>query len=126
MSGMQGMKHRDRYVALVDLCRRAGARTYRIEHTEEANGPVVWVAIAETRWPTRPIEFAAGLSPVDATYGLAANLVDGGTCVHCTRLSGLEALDADVDTEPFDGPVPICWYRFDPELRTYRRECEGD
>jgi ribosomal protein S12 methylthiotransferase accessory factor YcaO len=121
-----GVHRTERYVALVDMVRRCGARTYRIEHTVEENGPVIWVAVAETRWEKRPVVFGAGLDPVRATYALAAELVDGGTCAHCARISGIEALDADVDTEPFSGPVPICWYRFDPELRTYRRECEGD
>lgn len=126
MSALDGLHGHERYIALVDLCRRAGARTYRIEHTEESNGPVIWVAVAETRWPATPVVFAAGLTPVTATYGLAENLVDGNTCFHCKGISGLEALDADVDVEPPEMPIRICWYRWDPELRVYRRECEGD
>lgn len=124
-----------KYLALVDLIRRTGPIRYRIEHTDEANGPVGWVAIATYRGADRKEHHMAGggMSPVAATHALAETVVDGGRCVHCGRFSAVEALDTplDLDLGPVHGgsalgSIDPCWYRYDPELKTYRRSCEGD
>jgi hypothetical protein len=47
-------------------------------------------------------------------------LVDGAMCAHCGKPTGLEpTLLVDM---PF--PEHICWYQYDPELKTFRRGCE--
>ncbi len=124
-----------RYLALVKLIERTGAVTYRIEHTEPANGVVMWIAISEHGRPTSPLiaSAGAGASPLSATYELVSKLVDAGTCAHCGRASAVESLDTPLDvtllgfTDHQSGTVvDLCWYRYDPELRTYRRSCEGD
>lgn len=118
----------DRLPPLVALIGRTGAKDYRIEYTDEANGPVVWVAVVtfKQHGSSRPaIVCAADVDPTRATYELAAKLVDGGTCRHCRRLSAVERLDAPIGEDPVLADA-LCWYQWDPELRTYRRSCEGD
>jgi hypothetical protein len=82
--------------------------------------PVVWMAVAiydDERW-----ECAAARHPLKALFRLCEQVILGGTCTHCHRPTGFEE-------EPDGGPMPfdqsICWYRYDPELVTFRRACEG-
>jgi hypothetical protein len=62
---------------------------------------------------------AAPVRPTRSALRLIECLVDGGTCTHCKRPS---ALNAD-DHETFLDKA-LCWYLYDPELRTFRRSCE--
>jgi hypothetical protein len=132
---------KDRYLALVKLIERTGAASYRIEHTDPANGVVMWIAISEHQaqrprgesGAKRVPSAGAGQTPLVATYELASRLVDGGTCAHCARTSGIESLDTPLAVElrgftdhQSGAVVDLCWYRYDPELKTYRRSCEGD
>jgi hypothetical protein len=103
--------------ALVDLIGRTGATSYRVEHTDPDNGPVVWVAVTEHG---DMVSCAAAVTPEGATHGLAALLIDGGACAHCfcpTALGGLRLAG-----EEFRGGR--CWQAFDPVSRRYVRDCE--
>lgn len=111
-----------RTLALIDLLRRCGSSTFRIEHTDEDNPPIVWVAVAEFAWMGDGVfEAAAAPDPYRAVYRLAEQCVDGGTCAHCRRPTGV--------LDEFDDPTQrmpgVCWYVYDPELDTMRRGCEG-
>jgi len=124
-----------RYLALIDLIGRTGASDYRIEYTDPDNGVVMWIAIAQHHQRNgKPIPSAgAGATPLQATHVLAELLIDDGTCTHCGRATVLEDFCSKVgDRVGFtalvsgDVEVQFCWYQFDPELRTYRRSCEGE
>ena len=129
-----------RFVAVVDLIRRTGSDYFEIRycdgHDEDAGKPpVVWIALAH--WPAmelessegerdhRPEHFeaAGGLSPWHAVFRLCEAVVDGGTCQHCSRPTGVDDQPADAVLQA--SSAFICWYRFDPELKTFRRSCEG-
>lgn len=109
-----------RTVALVGLVGRCGATSFRIEHTDPDNGPVVWVAVAELGFLGGAVEAAAAADPYRAVVRLAEQLIDGGTCRHCGAVTGV--LDEfDDPTQQLSG---VCWYVYDPELDTFRRGCE--
>lgn len=121
-----------RFAAAADLLGRSGADHFEIRycdgHDEDAGKPpVVWIAIAH--WPERPglipdhYELTAGLSPWRAVFRLCEATMDGGTCVHCGRPSMVDDKPAD-DVLRAIGEV-VCAYRYDPELKTFRRDCEG-
>ncbi len=104
-------------LAAVGLIARCGSKALQIRYSDDEQ-PVVWFAVAtfaKNRWET-----AAGDSPTTAIIRLTEQLIDGGQCTHCRRGTGLW-----LDLEP---PLitSVCWYVYDPELKTYRRSCEGD
>ena len=105
--------------ALVKLLERTGADEFQIRYCDE-EVPVVWIAAARWRgtW-----QAAGALEPYRAVLRLAESVMDGGTCRHCHRPTAVDDLPADVMLAATD-PV-ICWYRYDPELSTFRRQCEG-
>lgn len=123
-----------RFVAAVDLVRRTGAQEFMIRYCEEDN-PVVWMALAmHIVQQGRPVprsqegkevwSVGAGFAPTQALFALCDVLIDGGTCQHCGRPTGFVAdMDQQVDEEL--GSPFVCWYRWDPELATFRRKCEG-
>lgn len=117
-----------RFIAGVALLERTGARDFRIGWSDEGDGPpVVWYACATwRRIPGRPkigngAEAAGALDPINAVLRLCEQVVDGGECAHCHQLTIF-----DPDPEP-DPPLDAmgCVYRYDPELATFRRTCEG-
>jgi hypothetical protein len=96
---------------------RTGATQFQIRYCEEEQ-PIIWMAAAswDGHW-----EVAASMSPLDAIFRLCDQVVDGGTCAHCGKPTGFVP-----DSEGLmPGQELICWYRFDPELKTFRRGCEG-
>ena len=100
----------------VDMLGRTGADEFQVRYCEEER-PIVWIAAArwEDRW-----ECAAAINPLRAIFRLCDQVIDGGTCQHCHRPTGF-APDLDpMPLEPF-----VCWYQWDPELRTFRRGCSG-
>lgn len=120
-----------RYLAAVDLLARVGAKNYRVGHTDTDDQPVIWHATVELRQYygmafVRHYECAAAMDGVTATLRLAERLIDGGMCTHCGRMT---VFSADPDTtaeEAMTGALGGCLYAYDPELRTFRRSCEGD
>lgn len=105
-------------VAGTALIGRTGAQDVQIRFCEEEK-PVVWMAVAAYkggRW-----DVAAGADPVSAILRLCERLIDGGKCNHCKRMTVFDEDFTDVGG-PFDGG--LCWYQWDPELKTFRRGCE--
>lgn len=82
--------------------------------------PTVWIAVA--LYPAKRWETDAGHDPLEAVLRLCARLVDGGRCTHCSRPTMFHA----TLEEPFVLERPFCIIEWDPELKTYRRGCEGD
>jgi hypothetical protein len=111
----------ERTTALITMIGRTGAKSTKIQFCEEER-PTVWMAVA-----AYPIEgsddeifIAAGdLSPLSAVFCLVEKLVDGGTCQTCRKPTGIVM---DIDEMPL-GSV-VCWYQYDPELKSIRRGCE--
>jgi hypothetical protein len=116
-----------RFLAAVQLIERVGSREFQIRYDDDP-APTVWIALARfqvvTAGPTvhrDHWEAGAAMTPLGAVLRLADQLLDGGTCTHCGRPTG-------VTHDPDEMPAGefVCWYQFDPELATYRRGCEGD
>lgn len=111
--------HRDpRLAAAVELIGRTGADQFQIWFCEEEKPPLVWIAAAlyEDTW-----ECAASVNPLRALFRLCDQLIDGGECLHCKRPTGFVP-----DIEPTIMNEFVCWYQWDPELKTFRRGCAGD
>lgn len=122
-----------RFIAALDMLGRFGAREVQIRYSDDEE-PTLWMVavklfvdandkpvatLAEadrTHW-----DCAAGMNPLRAALRLCEALGDGGVCAHCGNPSGISE---DFDAMPFDALV--CWYQYDPELKTFRRGCEGD
>ena len=119
-----------RMVAAVDFIRRTGAREVQIRYSDDEQ-PVVWFVVAQFLIgpDNRPaiegdpyFEVDAAGHPVRAALRLCERLADGGQCTHCGRPTGLDP--DSIETMPLN--EIFCWYQFDPELKTFRRGCEGD
>lgn len=110
-------------VAGVGLIGRTGARNIRIGYSDEADGiPVVWYATAAWKRPGGEYhEAAGGMSPTAAVLRLCELIIDGGECAHCHRPT-IFVPDSDTSLVDLIG----CVYAWDPELRLFRRGCEGD
>lgn len=112
-------------VAAVDLLGRTGAKETQIRYSDDQE-PTIWVTTA--RWEVHGSGAAihqvwrtgSGLTPDDALYDLLEDVIDGGVCTHCRRLTQVER---DHTEQPI---LPVCIYAFDPELKTFRRSCKGD
>jgi hypothetical protein len=109
----------ERIKAAVDLIGRTGAQGIQLRYSDDET-PIIWFAVAI--WEDTKYETDAGSDPLEAVQRLCERLIDGGICTHCNRPTGLELVHID------DMPLNefICWYQYDPELKTYRRGCEGD
>lgn len=128
--------------AAVDMIGRTGATQVQIRYSDD-EVPVVWFLVAayksaETRTKNRRsgnpaqrgapdapelvYESASASNPIEASYRLLERLLDGGVCQHCGRPSGV---NRDWQDE-MPASQLICWYTYDPEIRKFRRACEGD
>jgi hypothetical protein len=105
-----------RFGPAVEMIGRTGAEEFQIRYCEEEQ-PVIWMCSA--RWGDH-WETAAALNPLTALFRLCDLVVDGGRCTHCERPTGFSQ-----DFQPMFLSETLCWYSFDPELRTFRRSCEG-
>jgi len=106
-----------RTMAAIDLLRRTGLGALDIRFQDD-HLPIVWIAVGT--WQDSKHEAAAGMNPDLAVLRLCETVVDGGQCTHCGKVAGFSA---DVDHLP--GGDFVCWYQWDPELKTFRRGCEG-
>ncbi len=106
----------DILMAAVKMVERTGATNVTIGFSEE-HDPAVWFAVAD--FPGRRYEAAGGMSPLRAVLRLLDTLIDGGQCKHCKKPTGVTV---DPGTMPLK--KAICWYQYDPELKTFRRGCE--
>jgi hypothetical protein len=108
-----------RLIALVQLIGRTGASEFQVRYCDE-EVPLAWIAAArwEGEW-----HLAGAVTPYAAVMRLAESVMDGGRCRHC-------GMPTAVDDQPPDELLAatesiVCWYRYDPELETFRRSCEG-
>lgn len=120
-----------RFTAGMSLLRRTGAAEIQVRWSDDEE-PIVWFAVAryrldENRRPrsTGDIngwETAAGHDPLEAVLRLCQEAVDGGTCRHCGRPS---MFHAELDEVPTILDPMFCMYEWDPEMKVFRRGCEG-
>lgn len=112
--------------AAIKMIERTGAQQFQLRYCAEED-PTIWVAsasyehkhplgVASTVW-----EVAAGMRPEAAILRLCEQLIDGGVCQHCKRLT---VFVPDADDDGFEALG--CVYAWDPELETFRRSCEGE
>lgn len=105
----------DLLMACIDMVKRTGAETVQVRYSDDEK-PIVWLAVAGYQGDR--YEVAAGAAPEQAMFRLLERLVDGGMCQHCKKPTGITD---DFDSMPYARQV--CWYQFDPELKTFRRGC---
>lgn len=110
-----------------------GMRSFRIGHSDEHEDgkPVIWHATATYRrqretYFTTNHEVDAALDPVQAVLRLCERLVDGGLCQHCGKGTVFLAETEDTFVESMTKVLDGCLYAWDPEMKTFRRGCEGD
>lgn len=116
-----------RFLAAIKLLERTGLRQFQIRYQDD-DEPTVWLAVGEWFMGPKGLpvakggritwECAAALTPLRAVLRLCDEVMDGGTCMHCGKPTGV--------TEDFDAMPAnefICWYQYDPELATFRRGC---
>jgi hypothetical protein len=109
----------ERFLAGVEMVRRTGSDQFQLRWSDDEE-PTVWLAVA--RYPEGQWDTAAGRDPFVAVSRLLETLIDGGTCKHCGRPAGLDP--DSLDTMPLNELV--CWYQYDPEVKSFRRGCEDD
>jgi hypothetical protein len=107
----------------VTLLQRTGALDFQCGYTPEPRVPV-WYAVCGWRRPGGVVhEAAGGLDPVTAVMRLCEQVIDGGVCQHCDRRTIFDAGPG----LGWDGLESLgCVYAWDPELKVFRRGCEGD
>lgn len=112
----------DQSAAAVKQIAHTGAKSFQIRYCEE-EVPIVWIAVAEYELGDQTAyKLGVALTPDQSILNLLDDVMDGGLCMHCHRPVG-------VDTEHSEEmPLSdvICWYQYDPELKKFRRSCEGD
>src|SRR4249920_2032928 len=116
-------QEQDKLTAAVEFIRRTGAHQIQVRYSDDEE-PVIWfvVALYKGKGPARlsKVVVAASTTPTDAALRLCEQIADGGLCVHCGRPVGFEP--KMLNRMPYD--KLICWYQWDPELKTFRRGCE--
>lgn len=110
-------KGKDVFLAAVDMLYRTGAKQFQARWQDDEQ-PTVFMAVAQ--WSDDRYDVGAGMDPVTAVLRLLDQVIDGGVCQYCGKMTGITV---DFDEMGFDDLV--CWYQFDPEMKKFRRGCEG-
>jgi hypothetical protein len=124
-----------RFTGGIALLERTGMIEFQLRWQDD-NDPCVWLAVAQyfigrdgrpqpQRTSGTKIGYRVGsaLSPLGAVMNLCERVIDGGACTHCRRPT---MFHPDLDLEPTPLDPAFCMYEWDPELKVYRRGCEGD
>lgn len=111
-----------KFIAGIDLLRRGGAQTVRIGWDDEEPETVVWFAVGTFKGGK---EAAGALDPVEAVMRLCERIIDGSLCIHCGSRAIFDPNPMDTDIDRLLNDMG-CVYAWDPELRVFRRGCEGD
>ncbi len=117
------MTEKHKLLALIHFLRGTGAKHVQLRYSDEQQ-PDIWIVVAKfdgkNRYDIDGVEVEASFTPVRAALRLCERLVDGRKCRYCGKRIALE-MDS-LAKLPFDHM--ICWYQYDPELKTIRRGCE--
>lgn len=116
-----------RFMAVLDMVRRTGAREVQIRYSDDEE-PTVWMVVARYHRgkdgrpkPSGALnawDAGAGQDPFTAVCRLLDQVVDGGTCTHCLRPTGFSP---DADDLPLADHV--CWYQYDPSTQKIVKGC---
>lgn len=117
VDGYTVQQQQELYEAAVEMIGRTGATDYRFDSLT-FDDLTVWISTA--RFPDGRWDTAASPAPYRSAIRLAEQLIDGAICARCNRPTGL---DERFDEAPLDRIV--CWWQYDPELKKFRRGCEG-
>ena len=113
----------DKLRAAIDFIQRTGATQVQVRYSDDEK-PDLWMVVAlynkKNPLGIEGFEVDASSTPLRAALRLCERLADGGLCTHCNRRIGLEP--DSISTMPMN--KLICWYQYDPELKTFRRGCE--
>lgn len=124
MAPEDGSAKDPRFVAAIKMLERTGITSFGIRYQDDEE-PVVWVAVVEYSKERTPqtgdgAEAAGGMTPLMAVMRLLEQVMDGGRCAHCKRITAVETdWRNDMPLEDV-----VCWYRYDPETQGFRRGCE--
>lgn len=118
-------------MAAIDLIGRTGASNFQIRYSDDEM-PVVWIAVAEFKSKEGSgYQVASAFAADAAIYALCDQLLDGGRCTHCHKVTGFTTdFDEQIqevilrDEAGEEETLAVCWYQYDPELKVYRRGCE--
>lgn len=118
-------EYENKLIAAIELIGHTGSKSVQMRYSDD-EAPTVWMAIAEFDAPhplfkLKTYVVTAHLDQLRSVLMLAEKLIDGGTCMHCEKPSGLEP--DSLETMP--AGQTICWWQYDPELKKFRRGCEG-
>lgn len=89
---------------------------FRFENSEV---PAVWIAVCTYAGGRYVAE--ADLAYVGALLKVCERITYGSTCLHCGRPAAF-----DPNMLPVSTRGALCWMQWDPELKVFRRSCEGD
>lgn len=124
-----------RWPAALEVLRRTGAIGLQVRF-DDSEQPVVWVAVAEFNigpegrpipgdQPGRKHHEAAGAThPIRALFRLVDEVIDGGVCVNCGRVSGFDE-DVDPKAKGLMDEV-VCWWLWDAESKRYVQACQRE
>lgn len=107
-----------RLVASIELLAKTGAQEVSLRYHDDEE-PVVWIAVAKYG---DHFEAAGAMNPLRAFIRLLEIVIDGGECQHCNRPTAV----SDDWTKDMPLESHVCWHTYDPELKKFRRGCEGD
>lgn len=126
-------------IAAIDMVRRTGCLNLEFRQSDpdkpkkgDHRFPIAYLALAyyntkdglpqPANVKGKPVYIVgAGPTPTAAILHLLETIVDGGTCIHCSRPTGFEP--EDIDTMPLDSL--FCWLQYDPETKLFRPGCGG-
>lgn len=122
----------DKAVAAIDVIGRTGASGFQLR-IADAEQPTLYVAVATYDLP-HPVaalgegfDAAAGASPGTAVLRLFEQLLDGGTCTHCAKMTYVD-LRADGTPPLSEFPSEIhgqtCAWTWRPGEARWARGCE--
>jgi hypothetical protein len=125
------MKHNPsdkKFAAAVEMIGRMGGKQFEIRYCDGHDGeildPPIWIARAKFKDKDHDVWEATGaITPWRAVFRLLETLMDGGECTHCGKMTAVDESPPDTSISLTEDLV--CWYRYDPELKTFRRQCEG-
>jgi len=110
--------------ACMALIVRISAQAVQIRYCDE-DTPIIWLCVDEWKLKNSASEekirhdVASALDPLTALMRLCESDLDGGQCTHCGR-----PVSVTFDHINALGMPSVCEYTYDPELKTFRRDCE--
>lgn len=94
-------------------------RPLDIDFRVEGQAPTVWIVVCT--YPEGRYAVEADLDHLGALLKLCERITYGSVCLYCGRPAAFDPNMLELSTKGV-----FCWMQWDPELRVFRRSCEGD